>query len=325
MRKRNFFAVTLVTVFVFVLCMQPSWAASAKPAAEHMGKINARMDYASMSDMSDFDPGNPVIPKGDTIKIGVISTFSGPASMVGDISFFGAQWVAHDINKRGGILVDGKKKLIQVIKADNRGTPDGTRKAAERMAVVEKVNLFWGSTTSAMSKIMDLVANKYKIISVNMGYADDMHDAESFSRYSFMTDYSAEQIGRGFKQVQLFLQQESIGAQRDELLARNDAFDDLADVAMDERLAARDRHHRRTALIDGVKAFLHRQAPVQDRIRVVNLAATETGEIATEQGLQHQHQRISLAPAELLLEQICADAHFLQKRNPHVITFLFAG
>lgn len=188
-------------VVLFLSCLlfglQPCTAATEKAPAKVLTP-NARMDYAKMSDMSDFDPGNPVIPTGDTIKIGVISTFSGPGAMVGDISFFGAQWVAHDINKRGGILVDGRKKLIQVIKADNMGTPDGTRKAAERMALQEKVHMFWGSTTSAMSKIMDQIAQKYKIISVNMGYADDMHDAESFSRYSFMTDYSAEQIGRGF-------------------------------------------------------------------------------------------------------------------------------
>ena len=37
-------------------------------------------------------------------------------------------WAAHDINKRGGIMVDGKKKLIQVIKADHMSKPDQTQK-----------------------------------------------------------------------------------------------------------------------------------------------------------------------------------------------------
>jgi hypothetical protein len=32
--------------------------------------------------------------------------------------FLPIQWAAHAINKKGGILVDGKRKLIEVIKAD---------------------------------------------------------------------------------------------------------------------------------------------------------------------------------------------------------------
>ncbi len=37
----------------------------------------AGFDVKQMSDMSDFDPNNPVIPTGDTIKIGVMDIFSG--------------------------------------------------------------------------------------------------------------------------------------------------------------------------------------------------------------------------------------------------------
>ena len=120
-----------------------------------------------------------------------------------------------------------------------------------------------------------------------------------------------EQIRRRLEQMQLLLQQQRVGAERDELLARDDAFDDLADLLVDQRLAAGNRDHRRAALVDGVEAFLHRQPPVEDRVRIVDLAAAEAGEIAAEQRLEHQHQRVALATHELLLEQICADAHFL--------------
>jgi ABC-type branched-subunit amino acid transport system substrate-binding protein len=81
-------------------------------------------DVNKMGDMSDFDPGNPVIPTGDTIKIAIVASFSGPAAINGQIFWICVQWAAHDINKRGGILVDGKKKLVQVIKADHMGKPD---------------------------------------------------------------------------------------------------------------------------------------------------------------------------------------------------------
>lgn len=67
-------------------------------------------DIKQMSDMSDFDPNNPIIPTGDTIKIGVMSIFSGSGASNGEFCWIIANWVAHDINKRGGLLVDGKKK-----------------------------------------------------------------------------------------------------------------------------------------------------------------------------------------------------------------------
>src|SRR5690349_160341 len=131
-----------------------------------------------------------------------------------------------------------------------------------------------------------------------------------------------EQIGRGLEEVQLLFQQQSVGAERDELLARDDAFDDLADVLVDQRLAARNGNHRRAALVDRVEAFLHGQTPVEDRVRIVDLAATGAGEIATEQRLKHENERIALAPHYFLLEQIAADSNLLEKWNGHSCLFL---
>ena len=98
-------------------------------------------------------------------------------------------------------------------------------------------------------------------------------------------------------------------------------FDDLADLAMDQRLSPRYRHHRRAALIDGVQALLHREATVEDRIGIVDLAAAGAGQIAAEQRLQHQHQRIALAAPQLLLDDIAADTDFLEERDCHFFAF----
>ena len=126
-----------------------------------------------------------------------------------------------------------------------------------------------------------------------------------------------EQIGRGLEQMQLLLEQQRVGAERDELLLGHDALDDLADLAVDQRLAARDRHHGRAAFVDRVEAFLDRQPAIEDRIRIVDLAAADAGEIAAEQRLQHQHERIAFAAQQLLLEDVGADAHFLEERDSH--------
>ncbi len=173
-------------------------AAKAKTTPGKLDKANAAFDISKMSDMSDYDPGNPVIPTGDTIKLAVVASHSGPASVQGRSYFALVQWAAHDINKRGGIWVDGKKKLVQVIKADHMSKPDQCKKICERMALQEKVHAFVGTDGSHLMKIINETANHYKIISINIGaLADDLQSAENFSRYAFHTYFSTEQTGRG--------------------------------------------------------------------------------------------------------------------------------
>ena len=166
--------------------------AFAQPAA------NAGFDFTSMSDMSDFDPANPVIPTGDTIKIAVVASFSGPAALVGQIYWTSAAWAVHDVNKRGGIMVDGKKKLIELIKADHASKPDQAKRITERMVLQDKVNVLWGTDGSNLQKIINETANKYKVIAINTAsLSDDLQDATNFSRYAFQTSMSADQLGRG--------------------------------------------------------------------------------------------------------------------------------
>jgi len=160
--------------------------------------VNDEFDAKKMGDMSDFDPSNPVIPTGDTIKIAIVASFSGPAALVGQIYYISVLWAAHDINKRGGILVDGKKKLVQVIKADHMSKPDQTKKICERMVLQEKVHVLWGTDGSNLMKIINETANKYKVIAQNTAaLSDELMDATNFSRYAFFSSFSCDQIGRG--------------------------------------------------------------------------------------------------------------------------------
>ncbi len=185
------FAIRGIFILGCVLSQLFSTAYAQSPA-------KAGFDFKSMGDMSDFDPANPVIPTGDTIKIAVVASFSGPAALVGQIYFASAQWAAHDINKRGGIMVDGKKKLVEVIKADHGSKPDQAKKIAERMVLQEKVHVLWGTDGSNLQKIINETANKYKVISINTAsLSDDLQDATNFSRYAFQSSMSADQLGRG--------------------------------------------------------------------------------------------------------------------------------
>ena len=161
------------------------------------GKINDAFDINKMSDMSDFDPATWVSPKGDTIRIAYINAFSGPAAINGPIHIGPIMFAAHDINKRGGIWVDGKRKLIEIIPADHQSKPDVCKKVAERMVLQEKAHVLMGTSGSNLMKIISEVGNKYKVIVVNEGApGDEMQSAENFGRYSFMPSASTEQIGR---------------------------------------------------------------------------------------------------------------------------------
>ena len=166
--------------------------------SDKLGKPNAAFDANKMADMSDFDPSNPVIPTGDTIKIAVVAPFSGPATSSGEGAFFVAQWAAHDINKRGGIWVDDKKKLVQIIKADNMSKQDQCKKICERMVLQEKVHFLVGTNGSNLMKVLNETASKYKVIAVNVAaMSDELQDAANFTRYGFMSIMGTSQIGRG--------------------------------------------------------------------------------------------------------------------------------
>ena len=116
--------------------------------------------------------------------------------------------------------------------------------------------------------------------------------------------HGEEQIGRRLKQMQLLFQKQRVGAQRDEFLARDDAFDDFANLLVDQRFAARNGDHRRAALVDRVEALLHRQALVQDGVRIIDLAAADAGKIAAEQRFQHEHERVTFAPGKPLAQDV---------------------
>jgi branched-chain amino acid transport system substrate-binding protein len=197
------FIMALMIFAALSLTVYSSSTAMAAPKGKGQSKgsevkANAAFDANKMSDMSGFDPATWVSPKGDTIKIAVLASFSGPATINGQMYWAAVSGVAHDINKRGGIFVDGKKKLIEVLKGDTMGKVDQAKKIAERMVLQEKVHVMWGCDGSHIVKAMNEVANKYKVIALNAASSsDDIQTAEGFGPYAFQGTFSADQVARG--------------------------------------------------------------------------------------------------------------------------------
>ena len=94
--------------------------------------------------------------------------------------------------------------------------------------------------------------------------------------------YGKRQVLARLEQVQLFLQQQGIGAQVDVLLPRHQPLDDLGDLRMQQRLAARNRHHRRAALVHRLEALFRRELLLQNVRRILNLPASRARQVAAK-------------------------------------------
>jgi hypothetical protein len=121
--------------------------------------------------------------------------------------------------------------------------------------------------------------------------------------------------------VEVLLQLDSIGTQIDKLASIRQAIDNLLDLRMKQWLTAGNRDNRRTTLFDRCKALCRRQLPAQNMSRMLNLPTTRTCQIASQQWLEHEHQRIPFHPAQTLSDDVPRNRPGLGKRNGHEIPF----
>src|SRR5882757_6195581 len=120
-----------------------------------------------------------------------------------------------------------------------------------------------------------------------------------------------------FEESDLLLQQQRVRTQVDVLPARDQPFHDLNDLRVHQWLAARDGNHRRSAFLHGTEALFRRQLLLEDVGGILNLAAAGTRQVAAEERLQHQNQRVTLAAAHPLLQHIGGYGPHLRNRYCH--------
>jgi len=106
-----------------------------------------------------------------SIKIGVL----GPMAFVqGENHWAGAEMARDEINKAGGISVGGKKRMVELVRADTneiQSVPDATN-AIERVITRDKVDFLIGGFRSEAVLAMQEVAMDYKKIFLGAGAAD---------------------------------------------------------------------------------------------------------------------------------------------------------
>ena len=131
------------------------------------------------------------------------------------------------------------------------------------------------------------------------------------------------EVGGGAILVDVFGQQQRIGAQIDEFLARNDCGDDFGHFLVNEWLTAGNGHDGRAAFVNGIECVRDTHPLLQDLLWIVDLAAAGAGEVALEKRLQHEDQRIAFLAAQLTAGKIPPDAVHLKKWNTHALFYQY--
>ena len=125
------------------------------------------------------------------------------------------------------------------------------------------------------------------------------------------------QVRGGGEVGEHLLQLQGVGAEIEVLLPGDDPGDDLLDLRMEERLTTGDRHDRRATLIDRLETLLRREVRPQNLRRLLDLSTPAAGEIAAEEGLEHEHERVAMIATPPLAEDMPNDRDHLPDRNTH--------
>jgi branched-chain amino acid transport system substrate-binding protein len=129
----------------------------------------------------------------DPIKIGIVDTYTGPASSYSNDVLDGFRLVVDQTNAKGGVL----GRQITFVTRDDKFKPDLGTTAAKELIMREKVDLLMGTINSAVSLNVSELAKKEKIpFLVTFGKSAKI-TGEKGHRYVVAMNENTEMIGRG--------------------------------------------------------------------------------------------------------------------------------
>src|SRR5512135_1324556 len=95
----------------------------------------------------------------NTIKVGIVDTYSGPPATMSQDILDGFKMVVNEINAKGGVL--GKK--IEFVTRDEKFKPDIGLAMAKELVLKENVDLLMGTISSSTALAVSDFAKKEKI------------------------------------------------------------------------------------------------------------------------------------------------------------------
>ena len=132
-----------VLTLLLTLCMVLSLAAcGGKDAGNNAGSSNN--DTSAPADTGSDDASGDAAPSGDTIKIGLYATITGPNALAGEMAEKGARLAIKEVNEAGGV----NGQMLELVVYDDKSTPEGAVRAVTRMVDVDQVAAMVGSNSS---------------------------------------------------------------------------------------------------------------------------------------------------------------------------------
>lgn len=112
----------------------------------------------------------------DTIKIGWLSSLTGPLSSAAIAENQGVQFAVDEINNAGGVL--GKK--FELLTRDTAGEPTKAVNFAQQLAFSDKVQFVVGPVNSGESLATVPILTKANILNIVIGSVDELIDVKKF-------------------------------------------------------------------------------------------------------------------------------------------------
>jgi len=145
----------------------------------------------------------------NVLKVGV----AGPMQFImGRHHWLGAQMAADEINKAGGVLIDGKKYRIDLVQIDTNEllSVDDAAAAIERAISVDKVDVLVGSIRTEAALVMQEIAMDNKTIFIVCGASHTVLSAKvgaDYERYKYWFRVTPINVGNLVKTSMILLNQ----------------------------------------------------------------------------------------------------------------------
>ena len=135
---------------------------------------------------------SPVSHAADTIKVGIVDTYSGPATTYTQDVLDGFALAINQVNAKGGVL---GKKIVYVTR-DDKFKPDIALSMAKELVLKERVDLLMGSTNSGGALAISDFAKKEKVPFIVTDAKSDKIVGEKGHRYVFNANENTMMIGK---------------------------------------------------------------------------------------------------------------------------------
>jgi branched-chain amino acid transport system substrate-binding protein len=129
---------------------------------------------------------------GDTIKVGLVDTYTGPATTFTNDVLDGFKMATEKINAKGGVL--GRK--IEYVTRDDKFKPDIALTMAKELVLKENVDVLMGTINSASALAVSDFCKKEKVPFLVTFSKSDKITGEKGHRYVFGMNENTEMAGR---------------------------------------------------------------------------------------------------------------------------------